>query len=85
MSRVAFSEDRCKGCLLCVSVCPKQIIVQSQRFNQQGYKPVEVADKDMAECTGCTSCALICPDCVITVYKTAKPKKEKKADAQQPA
>jgi 2-oxoglutarate ferredoxin oxidoreductase subunit delta len=31
MSRITFIEERCKGCLLCASVCPKQIIRQSAR------------------------------------------------------
>ena len=52
-----------------------QIIVQSERFNQNGYKVAEVPDEDKEKCTGCTSCALICPDLAIRVYKTPKAKK----------
>lgn len=74
MSRIEVREERCKGCLLCTTVCPVEIIVQSERFNAQGYKVVEVTDMD--SCTGCTSCARMCPDMCITVYKTAKAKKE---------
>lgn len=74
MSRVVFLEDRCKGCLLCSTVCPKGIIQQSGRFNAQGYKVVEVLAENMKDCTGCTSCALICPDMAIRVYKTKKAK-----------
>jgi 2-oxoglutarate ferredoxin oxidoreductase subunit delta len=77
MSRVEIREDRCKGCLLCTVVCPKGIIKQSKRFNAMGYKVVEVTPEDMAECTACASCAKVCPDCVITVYKSVKPAKEK--------
>lgn len=77
MSRVEIREDRCKGCLLCTLVCPKEIIKQSKRFNTMGYKVVEVAPEDMDQCTACASCAKICPDCVITVYKSVKPEKEK--------
>lgn len=73
MPRVAFKEDRCKGCLLCTLVCPKQIIAPSSRFNQQGYKVVEVTE--LEQCTGCASCALICPDCAIAVFKDKKPAK----------
>ncbi|CCO23022.1 4Fe-4S dicluster domain-containing protein [Maridesulfovibrio hydrothermalis] len=74
MSRVEFLEERCKGCLLCTTVCPKEIIKQSDRFNQHGYKVAEVKPEDMDECTGCTSCALICPDIAIRVYRTKKAK-----------
>lgn len=76
MSRVEFLDERCKGCLLCTTVCPKEIIRQSDRFNQHGYKVAEVAAEDMDKCTGCTSCALICPDIAIRVYRTKKAKGE---------
>lgn len=72
MSRIEIRDDRCKGCLLCTTVCPQEIIVQSDRFNKQGYKVVEVTD--MEECIGCSSCAKMCPDFCITVYKTKKQK-----------
>lgn len=75
MSRIVIQEDRCKGCLLCTTVCPVQIIAQSDRFNQSGYKVAEVPGEDMEKCTGCTSCALICPDLAIKVYRTPKKKK----------
>jgi len=55
-------------------VCPVEIILQSNRFNAQGYKVVEVTEMD--SCTGCASCAKMCPDMCITVYKTTKAKKE---------
>ncbi len=75
MSRIEVNEERCKGCLLCTTVCPVEIIKESDRFNQNGYKVVEVVEKDQEKCTGCTSCALICPDLAIKVYKTPKKKK----------
>ncbi|BFR50286.1 4Fe-4S dicluster domain-containing protein [Nitratidesulfovibrio sp. HK-II] len=75
MSRVVFLDERCKGCLLCTTVCPKGIIVQSSRFNRQGYKVAEVPADAMKDCTGCASCALICPDVAIRVIKSRKAKK----------
>ena len=81
MSRAVFREERCKGCLLCTIACPKKIIVPADRFNQQGYKVVEVPEKDASKCTGCASCAMICPDFAITVWKTIKPKKGARKDA----
>lgn len=74
MSRIAIDEARCKGCLLCTTVCPVGILVQSPRFNQQGYKVAEVRPEDRDKCTGCTSCALICPDLAITVWRSKKSK-----------
>jgi 2-oxoglutarate ferredoxin oxidoreductase subunit delta len=85
MSRIVIDEERCKGCLLCTLLCPKEIIRQSGRFNAQGYKVAEVTPEDAAECTGCTSCALICPDMAITVWRSVKPaakEKEETADVE---
>ena len=70
MSRVVFLEERCKGCLLCTTLCPRSIIHSANRFNRQGYSIVEVTEMD--KCTGCGSCALICPDCAIRVYREKK-------------
>ena len=80
MSRIAFIEERCKGCLLCVGVCPKHIIRQSARLNRQGYHVAEAGENAQA-CTGCAACAIICPDVAIRVFKTKKAKKSKEARA----
>lgn len=71
-SRVVFIADRCKGCLLCTTVCPKKIIRQSPVLNRQGYKIAEVSAMD--ECTGCASCTVICPDLAIRVFTTREKK-----------
>jgi 2-oxoglutarate ferredoxin oxidoreductase subunit delta len=75
MSRIVVTEERCKGCLLCTTVCPVSILRQSERINQQGYKVAEVTAQDMASCTGCASCATICPDMAIEVWRSKKTKK----------
>ncbi len=68
MAKVTFSIDRCKGCKLCVNVCPKQIIeIDEEHFNNKGFHPACV--NDMEKCIGCAFCATICPDCVIVVEK----------------
>lgn len=68
MAKVTFFEDRCKGCKLCVTVCPKKIvIIDENKINQKGFHPAGVSDMD--KCIGCAFCATICPDCVIEVEK----------------
>ena len=68
MAKVTFNEERCKGCGLCVTACPKQIIsLAKDRINQKGYHPAVVVEMD--KCIGCASCAIMCPDTVITVER----------------
>ena len=67
-AKVTFDRERCKGCELCTTVCPKHIVVMDQSAtNNKGYHPATVSD--MEQCIGCASCAKICPDSVITVDK----------------
>ncbi len=68
MSKVTFDTERCKGCGLCVTVCPKQIItLAKETINAKGYHPAEITDKE--KCIACAFCATMCPDTVITVEK----------------
>ena len=65
---VKIDEDRCKGCYICVSVCPKKVLsAGSGSLNRSGYYAAE-ADAGQ-ECVGCLSCALMCPDGAISLYK----------------
>lgn len=67
-AKVTFNTDRCKGCELCTTVCPKHIVVMdTATTNRKGYHPATV--KEMELCIGCASCAKMCPDSVITVEK----------------
>jgi 2-oxoglutarate ferredoxin oxidoreductase subunit delta len=68
MPKITIDQKRCKGCLLCISVCPRNLIKLDKNFNARGVKPVKFESKD-EECLGCVQCALICPDCCIEVYK----------------
>ena len=64
--KIIINTERCKGCGLCVAVCPKKIIVISKKSNMTGYFP---AQTDNCDCTGCAACGIICPDAVIEVYR----------------
>jgi 2-oxoglutarate ferredoxin oxidoreductase subunit delta len=63
--KIVIDTERCKGCGLCVTVCPKNCIVISRQSNKNGYFPAEVTNTD---CTGCCSCAIICPEAIIKVF-----------------
>lgn len=68
MAKVTFNVERCKGCGLCTTVCPRQIVaLAKEKLNSKGYHPAEVVDQ--SKCIGCAFCATMCPDSVITVEK----------------
>lgn len=58
-------ENRCKGCELCIAVCPVKILYLSDKLNVIGCKTVAVSD--VTKCIACRRCALICPDVAIEV------------------
>jgi len=75
--RIVVDESHCKGCALCTTACPQDILfMAAERLNARGYHPVELIDRQ-SKCTGCALCAMMCPDAAITVYRfkvTPRPK-----------
>lgn len=68
--KVSFQRDRCKGCELCMQVCPKHIIeIDTVMTNRKGYHPATVREESMGQCIACANCAKICPDSIITVER----------------
>lgn len=67
MPTITIDEERCKGCELCIVICPRHCIARSGTFSASGYYPA-VLDKPEC-CTGCGMCRLTCPDLAIEVWK----------------
>lgn len=68
MAKITLDRERCKGCGLCVSVCPRNVIaIGKNARNKKGYYTAECIDDE--KCVGCAMCAVMCPDCVITVER----------------
>jgi NAD-dependent dihydropyrimidine dehydrogenase PreA subunit len=67
---VEIIADQCKGCALCIEVCPKKVLELGKNFNVLGYQPVELVAEG---CTGCAACFYACPEPgTITVVKEKK-------------
>lgn len=67
MAKVVINKEKCKGCLLCVSFCPKGLLIVDTELNTKGIRPVKL--KEAAGCIGCAQCAVICPDCCIEIHE----------------
>ena len=72
--RIVVNDLLCKGCALCMTVCPKQVIqLDNEKLTPKGYHPAALVDPQ-GDCTGCAICAVICPDAAITVYRWVTPR-----------
>ena len=64
---IEIDQEFYKGCQICTSFCPKNLISISNEVNTNGYSPAIFNDN--GECTGCAICALVCPEVAIEVYR----------------
>jgi len=58
--------EKCKGCDLCIAICPVAVIRKSGTSNKKGFDYVEV---NLEKCNGCGACYIICPDCCIDILE----------------
>jgi len=65
---ITIDEDICKGCGLCIDVCPQKAMGFAGHMNSRGFHPAVVVDPE--SCTGCAQCALMCPDVCITIRRS---------------
>jgi len=56
----------CKGCALCIHLCPKKVLGLSDKYNEYGNLYPEV--HNFNACTVCRLCELYCPDFAIDIY-----------------
>lgn len=63
-------RDRCKGCGLCVAVCPKNVLELMKELNAKGYFPAYQARPE--DCIHCAICCVMCPDVAISIVETAE-------------
>lgn len=66
MPGIRINKDHCKGCELCVEVCPQKILSMSKDITVRGYFYARMHDP--SRCNGCRLCAVVCPDVAIEVF-----------------
>lgn len=62
---IHIDKERCKGCELCLSVCPENVLAMSMLLNAKGQHYTQVDKPE--NCIGCAQCSLICPDAAIEI------------------
>ena len=61
------NETYCKGCGICVAVCPRDAIEMSDELSSRGVYPPRT--RDLARCTACKLCEMHCPDFAIFIER----------------
>lgn len=57
--------ERCKGCKICVELCPKEVLQVSTQINTKGYHYPEIAQGKEEACVQCDFCTVVCPEFAI--------------------
>jgi 2-oxoglutarate ferredoxin oxidoreductase subunit delta len=57
--------ERCKGCQICIRLCPRNVLQASDQTNEKGYHIPEIAPGKANACTLCGFCAMVCPEFAI--------------------
>ena len=63
--KIYMDETYCKGCGICVAMCPMDVYEQNDRISDKGYLLVDIVHPE--KCIGCGNCELYCPDHVILI------------------
>lgn len=71
---VVVSEEMCKACSFCISICPVDVFAWRDKPNKIGWVPVWVSHEE--NCVGCMLCYQICPDFCIDVVPKAEPQEK---------
>jgi 2-oxoglutarate ferredoxin oxidoreductase subunit delta len=72
--KVRVNPDYCKGCHLCIDVCPHKVFEEGDEPSDRGYLCPEVAhpercpnhEREVGERMVCERCVLTCPDQALT-------------------
>lgn len=65
MAVITVDKACCKGCDICISICPKKVFARSKNRNKYGTNMPEAVNSD--KCVQCSMCERMCPDGAINV------------------
>ena len=64
---LCLQKNQCKGCELCIEVCPRGVLETSEEVNVNSFNIPSF--KEELHCNFCRTCEYICPDFSIYVAK----------------
>lgn len=62
MTEIRIDEAFCKGCNLCVEMCPKGVFEETEELGSKGFKLKSVVSPE--KCTSCKLCEFYCPGAI---------------------
>ncbi len=63
--QVYLIATRCKGCNICISLCPRGVLQSSSLTNEKGYHLPEIIPAKESDCVHCEFCTMVCPEFAI--------------------
>ncbi len=70
--KLVVNEVWCKGCRICVDLCPQKVLDMVEAPERWEGTIVKVTNMDA--CNGCGICEVECPDFAISIYAPDKKK-----------
>jgi 2-oxoglutarate ferredoxin oxidoreductase subunit delta len=67
VKEIIIDDQFCKGCNLCIEVCPRKVFGGSHKRSRAGYSMPQASDQ--GKCSVCFLCEMTCPDLAITVIE----------------
>ena len=64
---IRLNQKWCKGCYICLEVCPQKVYEKSSAVSEKGFQPVVAAHPEL--CNRCLQCEMLCPDLAISLEK----------------
>jgi 2-oxoglutarate ferredoxin oxidoreductase subunit delta len=64
---ILIDDQYCKGCCLCIAVCPRKVLSRGDRRSRAGYAMPQITH--LQECISCMLCEMTCPDMALTVVQ----------------
>ncbi len=68
--KISIDNSLCKGCEICLAICPKNVYGISKKRNSYGSAMPEAVME--SECIACRLCERLCPDAAINVEEERK-------------